>query len=167
MKIWNNKVFTQALPACLVLLLCFTGAAFALKTGEKAPDILGRKLGGGLFRLSAEKGKPLVLNFFSTNCKPCRDEMPELAALEKKYPLVKVVSIHAEDRDVDAVALFVSKLAAAPVTVVCGSAMVKKDFGIYGFPHTVVIDAKGMVLAQYRGYTPDNMTQLEKVMAGL
>ena len=167
MKLWNKKVFTQALPTFLVLLFCFASVASALKTGEKTPDILGRKLGGGLFRLSAEKGKPLVLNFFSTSCKPCWEEMPELAALEKKYPAVKVVSVHAEDRDVAAVAVFVSKLSAAPATVVCGSAMVKKDFGIYGFPHTVVVDGKGMVLAQFRGYTPDNMTQLEKVMAGL
>lgn len=154
----------------VILLVSFmfpAGQCFALSAGEKPTEIFGKKLSGGLFRLSSLEGRAIVLNFFSTSCKPCRNEIPELAALEKKYPEVAVVTVHAEDRGVNEVSSFISKLEAAPATVVCGGAILKKDYGIYGFPFTVVIGKNGLVIETFRGYTTENMKKIESIMAGL
>jgi len=170
MKSFKKRFTVKAVKMffpCLVLLLGLVHGAFALNAGDQAPDIMGRKTVGGLFRLSSERGKTLVVNFFSTSCKPCREEIPELAALEKKFPRVRFVSVHAEDRESEDVIAFISKLPSAPQTVICGSSMVKSDYQIFGFPHTVIVDEKGKILAQFRGYTPENMKQLEKVISGL
>lgn len=160
------KVVKVFVP-CLVLLLGLAQGAFALQAGDQAPEIMGRKTKGGLFKLSAERGKYIVVNFFSTICKPCREEMPELAALEQKFPKVLFVSVLAEDKELEDVNDFISKIPLVPQTVICGSAMVKSDYRFLGFPHTVVLDVKGKVVVQYIGYTPENMKQLEKVLSGL
>jgi thiol-disulfide isomerase/thioredoxin len=36
------------------------------------------------FNLSHLRGKPAVINFWATWCPPCRDELPELAAVQQK-----------------------------------------------------------------------------------
>lgn len=49
--------------------------------------------------ISANKGKALVVNFWATWCGPCRKEMPELIALEKKLAPkgVKLLLISADE----------------------------------------------------------------------
>ena len=42
-------------------------------------------LHGESMALSQFRGKPLIVNFWSRGCAPCRDEFPEFIALQKKY----------------------------------------------------------------------------------
>ncbi len=46
----------------------------------KIPDLTGTPQA-----LSQYKGKLLVVNFWATWCPPCREEMPELSALQNQY----------------------------------------------------------------------------------
>ncbi|MCA1629684.1 MAG: TlpA family protein disulfide reductase [Acidobacteria bacterium] len=62
-----------------------------------------RDLSGAEQRLSALRGRVVVLNFWATYCAPCRKEMPDLAAIQNDYAAqgVQVVgasSDEAEDR---------------------------------------------------------------------
>jgi thiol-disulfide isomerase/thioredoxin len=45
-----------------------------------APAVKGDLLGGGTFDLAAHKGEVVVINFWASNCAPCRTEAPELDA---------------------------------------------------------------------------------------
>lgn len=63
-----------------------------------------KDLFGAEQRLSALKGRIVVLNFWATYCVPCRKEMPDLAAIQNQYAAlgVQVVGASAdtaEDRD--------------------------------------------------------------------
>ncbi len=51
--------------------------------------------------INANKGKALIVNFWATWCGPCRKEMPELIALEKKLAPkgVKLLLISADEPD--------------------------------------------------------------------
>lgn len=48
---------------------------------------------GDLQALSQWKGKIIVLNFWATWCPPCREEMPELSALNSEYQDKNVIVI--------------------------------------------------------------------------
>jgi len=48
------------------------------------------------FNLSHLRGKPAVINFWATWCPPCRDELPELAAVQQKTQ-VAFIGIAVED----------------------------------------------------------------------
>ncbi len=46
------------------------------------------------FSLSDYKGRWLVVNYWAVWCKPCIKEIPELNALDAKYPQVAVVGVN-------------------------------------------------------------------------
>jgi thiol-disulfide isomerase/thioredoxin len=50
-----------------------------------APAVGGTTLAGGKFRLSADRGNLVVLNFWGSWCAPCRSEAPALAALATHF----------------------------------------------------------------------------------
>ena len=66
-------------------------------TGKEAELVL-KDLIGVEQRLSAYRGRIVVLNFWATYCVPCRKEMPDLAAIQNSYaPLgVQVIGATAE-----------------------------------------------------------------------
>src|SRR5690606_3713264 len=55
-------------------------------------------LNGGDVPLSTYAGRPLVVNFWATWCAPCVKEMPDLAALSKKYGDMNFVGIAIDTR---------------------------------------------------------------------
>jgi len=58
-----------------------------------------RDLFGAEQRLSALRGRIVVLNFWATYCEPCRKEMPDLAAIQNNYAAlgVQVVGASADE----------------------------------------------------------------------
>jgi thiol-disulfide isomerase/thioredoxin len=54
-----------------------------------------RDLFGAEQRLSALRGRIVVLNFWATYCEPCRKEMPDLAAIQNNYAALGVQVIGA------------------------------------------------------------------------
>lgn len=50
-----------------------------------APDFTFYDLEGNAVNLSDFRGKPIVLNFWSSGCGPCRNEMPHFEEAYKKY----------------------------------------------------------------------------------
>ena len=60
-----------------------------------APELMLRDLFGVEQKLSAYRGKIVVLNFWATWCIPCRKEMPDLAAIQNDYAALGVQVIGA------------------------------------------------------------------------
>ena len=59
-----------------------------------------RTVDGRTIKLSAYRGKVVVMDFWATWCPPCRQETPQLAriALENRDRGVEVVGLHIDDR---------------------------------------------------------------------
>jgi thiol-disulfide isomerase/thioredoxin len=70
----------------------------ALSIAEReAANVLGQEIDltlkdpfGAEQRLSALKGRIVILNFWATYCVPCRKEMPDLAAIQNEYAALGV-----------------------------------------------------------------------------
>ena len=107
--------------------------------------------------LAQFKGKPMVVYFWATWCKSCKQEVPDLIALHKKYgSKIHVVGISADNTD--KVREF-AKLNQINYTLLLGSndaIALSKQLGntVGGLPFAVVVDAKGNIVHSLLGETP-------------
>lgn len=56
--------------------------AGTFEEGDLAPDFTAQTMDGEQVRLSDLKGQGVLINFWASWCKPCKDEMP---AIERRY----------------------------------------------------------------------------------
>lgn len=73
-------------PRCMLLLVCITLAACG---GEQWTDQQGNS-----YQSSDLDGRWLVVNYWAEWCAPCREELPELNALDKAADNIQVIGIH-------------------------------------------------------------------------
>ena len=114
------------------------------------PDLSGTTLDGKPFRLSEQKGKIVLVNFWATWCGPCRMEIPDLIALQKKYADkgFTVVGI-AEDEPAKTKA-FVEQIGINyPVMIEPDGA--GRAFGVTALPSSVLVNRDGKVIYAMRG----------------
>jgi thiol-disulfide isomerase/thioredoxin len=166
-KISLKRLFGAAVLALTLPVAVCAGEESGPEIGQPSPNLVGRTLNDSSYRLKNDKGSPKVVNFFWIGCKPCRQEMPELAKLEKQYPGVKFISVHTQEEKPEAVAKFVKSLSGAPSNIVLTSGGLQEIFHYLGLPHTVVMDRDNVVLMNLSGYTPDNMRALNKELQHL
>src|SRR5215218_540008 len=69
----------------LALVAVFASAAFAASSSGPAPAFQLSGRGGKAINLAQFKGQVVMINFWATWCGPCRQEMPLLEDIYKKY----------------------------------------------------------------------------------
>lgn len=117
-----------------------------------APDEAGRTLSLGQFR-----GRLLVLNFWYTDCEPCRDEMPSLNALARSVAGrgVEIVALSV-DPDWKKVRAFHEsdphlKRGPAYRVLLDPQRSIPPRYGTFKFPETFLISPEGRLLARFVG----------------
>lgn len=119
------------------------------------PDITLKDLFGVAQKLSAYRGKVVVLNFWATWCIPCRKEMPDLAAIQNEYAAfgVQVVGASADPiSDRQKVVTFIKETGINFPVWLGATTEEMKHFGLGpALPGTVVIGRDGKLLAVKNG----------------
>jgi len=157
-----------ALAALVAALLTPTVAvAEGLPVGTPAPNIVGRTVVGSMFIMAKQKAGPKVINFFWVKCIPCKKELPEMARMEKEYPKVQFVAVHADSNPESEVAAFLAALPAHPATIVLAGRKMMALYNFTGFPHTVVLDSNNVITHVISGFTEDNMAKVEQAVKAL
>lgn len=120
--------------------------------GEALPKLTLRSLDGKqTWQTESLRAQVTVLNFFASWCSPCAAEMPELAALQQKYPRVKLHGVAWNDTP-EALQKWLRQHGNPFHTVWLdpnGQATI--DLGIKGIPETVVVDANGVIRYRLMG----------------
>ncbi|MEZ5500147.1 MAG: TlpA disulfide reductase family protein [Steroidobacteraceae bacterium] len=141
--------------AALVLL----AAALPVVAGPAAAPAPGFTLasrGGKPVALSQFKGQVVMLNFWASWCGPCRQEMPLLESIYKKYKPMgfTMVGVNVEP-DTKAADAWLAEHATVSFPIVYDTdSKVSKLYKVQGMPSTVIIDRKGNARVFHRGYKP-------------
>ena len=120
---------------------------------QPAPAWELKDLEGQAVKLSDFKGKVVLLNFWATWCPPCRQEIPDLIALQNQYKdkgLV-VVGVSLDQNGPAAVRPFVSRIK-INYPVVMGDEKTARAYGsVQVIPTTFFIDREGRIAGQHEG----------------
>jgi thiol-disulfide isomerase/thioredoxin len=121
-------------------------------------------LDGDSVRLSAQRGHPVVVNFWGTWCPPCRDEIPLLVAEYATHKDSGLVILAVDGRDQETSTKAVREFAAEfhiPFPVLLDEkGNVRKRYKLRGLPTTVFIGADGVIRAVNIGPLSETSLQL-------
>ncbi|MEO2160638.1 MAG: TlpA disulfide reductase family protein [bacterium] len=129
----------------------------------KAPDFTLRTVQGELFKLSENRGKVIMLNFWGTWCGPCRREIPDFNKLHAKYQKdgLKIVGITITSGSAKNILDFMNDwdMKYTVLTDIDNNETQKvtSDYGraigkpITGIPTTLIIDKEGYIVKGYVG----------------
>lgn len=164
-----------ALPVLLVLALaaaCGGPADYRpVATGDRAPDFAAATLAGDTVSLEGLRGEAVLLNIWATWCPPCREEMPELQALDEEYGPrgLRVVGVSIDGRGAeDAVRRFLEDYGIGFTILHDPDERVTRAFRTAGVPETFLIGRDGRVAARWIGMLkPDDPTIRERIEKAL
>lgn len=131
------------------------GASPAASADGLAPELELSDLSGAPQRLSAWRGRIVVLNFWATFCPPCLRELPSLAAIQSDYAAQGVVVIGAATEPFEKRAMVEHWVRQKGVNFPIwmeGSTQQMEAFGLgTGLPATVIIDRRGAIAKRMIG----------------
>ena len=122
--------------------------------------------------LSDYKGKVVFLNFWATWCPPCRYEMPDIEELYKEYNLNQDEVIflgvanpkseaypYNQDEEKDEIIAFLDENEYTFPTVFDETGEVFRDYYVYSFPTTFLIDKEGNIFGYQIGMMSKDLMQ--------
>jgi peroxiredoxin len=138
---------------------------------ELAPDFAVPDLAGQAVRLSALRGKVVLLNLWTTWCPPCREEMPSMEQLyarlhDRDFELLAVSQDEDGKRVVEP---FVREMKLSFPVLIDPEHQVGDRYGVWGYPESFVIDRNGYVVERVIGprdwAAPAEIAKLEALLA--
>ena len=123
----------------------------------KTESLLSNKI----FISSKEFGKEIILvNFFATWCKPCRDEHANIKRFSNEKG-IRVIGINYKDDPKKAIQWLKTLGNPYSDVPIDKSGRIAIDWGVYGIPETFVVNSKGII--KYRHVGPVTNKAFKKI----
>jgi thiol-disulfide isomerase/thioredoxin len=156
----------------LTLLVVLLATIFSFSQDvRKLPNIEVKTLKGDAFNISEldNGGKPIVISFWATWCKPCKKELNNISEVYTDWQDetgVKLVAISIDDsRSMSKVAPYINSSDWEYEVYLDPNADLKRAMGVSTVPHTFLLNGKKEIVWQHRGYIEGDEEELhEKII---
>lgn len=129
---------------------------------EAAPDFQLTSLAGKPLSLAKMRGKVVLLDYWATWCEPCQEEMPRLAAIQRKDGArgLQVIGLSMDDQEATVRAFL--KTHPLPYPVAMATPELAERYGrVLGVPTLVLIDRHGRIAGRLVGAAPASRLRAE------
>ncbi len=149
------------MPTCALLIIGWLFSTGDIKPATKAKDFTVSSLSGEKISLAQLRGKVVLLNFWATWCAPCREELPQLSALQEKLRarglVVLAVSV---DDERENIANFLQENGIKLPAWWDRDQRVSRLYNPQTMPASFVIDRNGVLRFVHNGYSASELKRL-------
>jgi thiol-disulfide isomerase/thioredoxin len=129
---------------------------------QPVPPFLVNDLDGNVVSTAQWQGKVVLLNFWATWCPPCREEIPILVDLARKYKdSLLIVGISLDDASANEVRQFTKAFHVNYPIVMWSRELVAEYGGVPALPTTFLINKDGRVVQKHEGLYPPEVYDTE------
>jgi peroxiredoxin len=158
------------LPVAIVasLLVVSEPADAAPGPGQLAPNFKVLSTSGQTISLDNYRGRVLILDFFATWCQPCRQSIPHLVDMNRKYGKqgLQILGLSVDEEGERVIKAFTDEFKVNYPLAMAGD-LTTADFGVRSVPVMYLVDKKGKVVEVYRGYSNEMARSLEQTIKRL
>lgn len=113
-------------------------------------------------------GKPIIIDFFATWCKPCNRELDAIAEVYEEWQKetgVKIIAVSIDQaQNINKVKPLVENHGWEYEVLLDPNSDFKRALGIQTIPYSLIVDGKGNIVYRHNGYTDGAEAELiEKV----
>ncbi|MBI3562782.1 MAG: TlpA family protein disulfide reductase [Gammaproteobacteria bacterium] len=144
-----------SVPVLLVMLGILTWNVQAAPAGQPAPDFALPNIDGKNIRLKELRGQVVLINYWASWCGPCRQEMPLLNDIYKKYNKLGFVILGVNvEQDSNKAKGYLRDVPVSFPILYDMQNQLSKLYNINAMPTTVIVDRSGMIRYVHEGYKP-------------
>jgi len=157
----------------LTIAVIGTFTTLSLSQNRTLPSVEVKTLDGGNINIQEieNSGKPIVINFWATWCKPCKKELNAIAEVYEDWQEetgVKLIAISIDDtRSMSRVAPYVNASDWDYEVYLDPNGDLKRAMGVSTVPHTFLLNGKNEIVWQHRTYVDGDedelLEQIEKI----
>ena len=159
----------------LILTIAVIGifTTLSLSQNRTLPSVEVKTLDGGNINIQEieNSGKPIVISFWATWCKPCKKELNAIAEVYEEWQEetgVKLIAISIDDtRSMSKVMPYVNASDWDYEVYLDPNGDLKRAMGISTVPHTFLLNGKNKIVWQHKGYVDGDedelLEQIEKI----
>ena len=149
----------------LAIALCYIGVSAAQLPSVVIKDIDGKAVKTDTL---SNNGKPFIIDFFATWCKPCNRELTAISEVYEEWQKetgVKVIAVSIDQaQNINKVKPLVDNHGWPFEVLLDPNGDFKRALGVQMIPYTIIVDGKGNIVYKHNGYTDGAEDELiEKV----
>ena len=148
------------------ILFLFTAVLMPLAMAAQIPAVTLKDLRGKTVRTDtlSNGGKPMIIDFFATWCKPCNRELSAISEVYEEWQEetgVKLIAVSIDQaHNINKVKPLVDQLGWPYEVLLDPNGDLKRALGVQLIPYVLVIDGDGKIIGKHQGYTDGEEEQL-------
>lgn len=148
----------------------FMVLGIVLSTYAQLPSIMLKSIDGRAVKTDtlSNNGKPFIIDFFATWCKPCNRELSAISEVYEEWQEetgVKIIAVSIDQaQNINKVKPLVDNNGWPYEVLLDPNSDFRRALGIQAIPYTLIVDGKGNIVYKHNGYTDGAEEELiEKV----